>query len=137
MQKIAKSIATISAAIFACVLLLIIFGCSELGKRYITVNVESVPTGAKVDALISGGRSGTFSPGALGTTPTGNKTMHFAFGAPGAGGAKIGIRVHKQGFKNYDVLFSRDECYPSLKEALENVKHIDVRLTPIERKEQE
>lgn len=131
MQRIAKGIRWISAVGIACALLVGSFGCSELGKRYVTVDVDSEPTGAKVEALISSGLSGdTFSPGALGTTPTGKRTMHFAFGAPGAGGTKIGIRVHKPGYKDYEVFFTRDECYPSREEAVRNVKHIFAKLTP-------
>jgi hypothetical protein len=62
--------------------------------------------------------------------------MHFAFGAPGAGGTKIGVRVSKPGFKDYEVLFARDDCYSSGDEALNNVKHIFAKLTPEEREEQ-
>jgi hypothetical protein len=137
MQRIAKRIGWIGVVGIACALLVGAFGCSEMGKRYITVNVESDPPGASVEALISGGLSGgTFSPGPLGTTPTGKRTMHFAFGAPGAGGTKIGVRVSKPGFKDYEVLFARDDCYSSGDEALNNVKHIFAKLTPEEREEQ-
>jgi hypothetical protein len=137
MQRIAKKIVWISAAGIACVLLATSFGCSEIGKRYVTVNVDSEPAVATVEALINSGLSGeTFSPGSLGTTPTGNRTMHFAFGAPGAGGTKIGVRVSKPGYKNYEVFFTRDDCYSSQDEALRNVKHIVATLTPAERTDQ-
>jgi hypothetical protein len=136
MQKIEKRIVWLGVMGVVCALLLTSIGCSEMGKRYITVNVESDPPGASVEALISGGISGgTFSPGPLGTTPTGNRTMHFAFGAPGAGGTKIGVRVSKPAFKDYEVFFTRDDCYSSAEEALKNVKHIFAKLTPEEREE--
>lgn len=132
MQRIARRGPWISAVGITCALLVLTsFGCSELGKRYVTIDVASEPTGATVEALINSGLSGdTFSPGPLGATPTGNRTMHFAFGAPGAGGTKIGVRVRKPGYKDYEVLFTRDECYPSQEEALRNVKHIFAKLTP-------
>ena len=134
MQRIAKRTIWISAVAIACALLVTSFGCSELGKRYITVDVESEPSGASVLALIDNKISGgTFSPRQLGTTPTGKKTMHFAFGAPGAGDTRLGVRVQKPGVKDYDVFFTRDECYSSAEEALKNVKNIFARLTPAER----
>jgi hypothetical protein len=137
MQRIAKRIGWIGVVGIACALLVGTFGYSEMGKRYITVNVESDPPGASVEVLISGGLSGgTFSWGSLGTTPTGKWTMHFAFGAPGMGGTKICVRVSKPGFKDYEVLFARDDCYSSGDEALNNVKHIFAKLTPEEREEQ-
>jgi len=137
MQRISRRTVHISAVSIACTLLITLSSCSELGKRYITVDVESDPAGASVLALINDKISGeTFSPGSLGTTPTGKKTMHFAFGAPGAGNKRLGVRVRKQGFKDYDVIFTRDECYSSPEEALKNAKHISARLTPAERTDQ-
>ena len=137
MKRIAKRTAWVSAVGIACALLVTSFGCSELGKRYVTVDVESDPPGASVVALIDNKLSGgTFSPGSLGTTPTGKRTMHFAFGAPGVGDTRLGVRVQKPGFKDYDVFFTRDECYSSAEEALKNVKHIFARLTPAERTDQ-
>lgn len=137
MQRVVKRNIWISTVGIASTLLLMSLGCSELGKRYITVDVESDPPGASVLALIDNKMSGgTFSPGSLGTTPTGKKTMHFAFGAPGAGDTKLGVRVQKPGFKDYEVFFTRDECYSSGDEALKNVKHIFAKLTPEEGTEQ-
>lgn len=134
MYRIAKQIAWISLVGIAFVVLVTAHGCSELGKRYITVDVDSDPPGARVLALIDNKLSGgTFSPGSLGTTPTGKRTMHFAFGAPGARDTRLGIRVQKPGFKDYEVFFTRDECYSSAEEALKNVKHIVAKLTPTER----
>ena len=138
MQRNAKRIGWISAVGIVSALLVVSLGCSELGKRYITVDVESDPLGASVLALIDNKISGgTFSPGSLGTTPTGKKTMHFAFGAPGVGGTKLGVRVQKPGFKAYEVFFTRDECYSSAEVALKNVKHIIAKLTPEDRTEQQ
>jgi len=137
MQRIAKQTVWISAVGIACALLLTSFGCSELGKRYVTVDVESDPPGASVEALIDNKLSGgVFSPGSLGTTPTGKRTMHFAFGAPGVGDTRLGVLVHKPGFKAYEVFFTRDECYSSSEEARKNVKRIFARLTPAERTDQ-
>lgn len=134
MQRTAKRTISICAVGIACALLVTLFGCSELGKRYITVDVQSDPPGASVFALIDNKISGgTFSPGSLGTTPTGKKTMHFAFGAPGVRDTRLGVRVEKPGFKTYEVFFIRDECYSSAEEALKNVKHIVAKLTPAER----
>ena len=130
MQRILRRTVWISAVSIVCVILVTSFGCSQMGKRYITVDVKSDPPGASVLALIDSKLSGgTFSPGSLGRTPTGKRTMHFAFGAPGVGDTRIGIRVRKPGFKDYDVFFTRDQCYSSAKEALKNVKHIFARLT--------
>lgn len=131
MQRNATRTVRITVVGIACALLVTSFSCSELGKRYVTVDVDSDPTGASVLALIDNKLSGgTFSPAPLGTTPTGKRTMHFAFGAPGVGDTRLGVRVQKSGFKDYDVFFTRDECYSSEAEALQNVKHIFARLTP-------
>jgi hypothetical protein len=131
MQKIARLTVVPGAAVIVCALIAASSGCSEMGKRYITVVVESDPPGATVHTLIDDKLGGqTFSPGSLGTTPTGKRTMHFAFGAPGVGNNRIGIRIHEPGFEAFEVLFTRDECYPSPEEAHKNVKHIFAKLTP-------
>jgi hypothetical protein len=73
---------------------------------------------------------GTFSPEPLGTTPTGNMTMHFECGASGVADTRIGVGVRMPGFKDYDVFFTRDECYSLELEALQNARHIFARLIP-------
>ena len=66
MQRIAKRIGWIGVVGIACALLVGTFGCSEMGKRYITVYVESDQPRASVEVLFSGGLSGsTFSLGPL------------------------------------------------------------------------
>jgi hypothetical protein len=129
MQKIITKAIYITTICTICALLVTLFACSELGKRYITVEVESNPSGAKVLALIDTGGKFT-TPGLLGTTPTGKRTMHFAFGAPGAEKAKLGVRVRMEGFKDFDMVFTKDECYSTEAEALKNVKHIVAILNP-------
>ena len=63
--------------------------------------------------------------------------MYYAFGAPGVGDTKLGVRVVEPGFKGYEVFFTRDECYSSREEALKNVKHVFARLAPAEPKSEE
>ena len=67
MDRIAKRIVCMSAAGMACVLFVALHGCSQRGKRYITVAVDSDPPGAEVLALIDDELSGiAFSPWPLG-----------------------------------------------------------------------
>lgn len=85
MQRIVKRAVWISVPGIAYALLVTSFGCSQLGKRYVSIDVESDPAGASVSALVSSKLSGTFTPDFLGKAPTGIRTIHFAFGAPGRG----------------------------------------------------
>ena len=52
MQKIEKRIVWLGVMGVVCALLLTSIGCSEMGKRYITVNVESDPPGASVEEAL-------------------------------------------------------------------------------------
>ena len=88
-----------------------------------------------IPAVLKYSKAGSVSkdpitPRLLGTTPTGKRTMHFGFGAPGAEKAKLGVRVQMKGFKDFDMVFTKDECYSTEAEALKNVKHIVDRFNP-------
>ena len=123
--------------IFLWALLAALTGCSEMGKRYVAVEVQSDPPGATVWALIDNKLGGAFSPNVLGTSPMSKKTMYYAFGAPGVGDTRLGVRILKAGYKDYDVLYTRDECFDTREEALANVKKIFVNLEPKENADRE
>ncbi len=102
-------------------------GCSEMGKKYVAFKVTSDPPGASVDSLmdnkISGGK---FVNASLGTTPTEREGAHFAFGAPGVGDTKLGVRVHKSGYKVQELFFDPSDWYNTTEEARRHVKEISM-----------
>ena len=102
-------------------------GCSELGKKYVAFKVTSDPPGASVDSLMDNKISGgTFVNASLGTTPTGIKVAHFAFGAPGVGDTKLGVRVDKSGYKAQELFFDTSDWYDTAEEARRHVKEISM-----------
>lgn len=103
-------------------------GC---GEKYTAFRVTSDPPGASVDSLINNKISGgTFVNASLGTTPTELKTVHFAFGAPGVGDTKIGIRVHMPGYKAQELFFGSSDWHETVEGALSRVREISVVLEP-------
>jgi hypothetical protein len=59
-----------------------VWGCSEMGKKYVTFTVTTDPPNASVDSVMKSKLSGNFNNAHLGRTPLGPITSHFAFGAP-------------------------------------------------------
>jgi hypothetical protein len=100
--------------------------CSQMGRKYIAFDVESVPSGAGVEVIMQnriGG--GLWAQEGLGKTPTGIKVRHFAFGAPGAGSTRLGVRV--DGMELFEeIFFETSDWYDTPKEAMNHVKHIVV-----------
>ena len=117
-----RFVMSISLVLFV---LVAISDCSHLGRKYTAFKVTSVPSGASVDSLIDNKISGgTFVNASHGTTPTGVKVVYYAFGAPGVGDTKIGVRISMPGYETKDVFFEPDDWHETAEEAKKHIKEI-------------